>query len=127
MTPEWMKLIWDVVVSLISVAAFLVAWFGRRDQAHKLAIEKVAQDLAKKSADETSHYSSLKDEIADMGERIGVVEENVKHLPTAGDLRALQQSINQLSNGIGRLEGAQQGTTRQVDLMNSYLMRTEKV
>jgi septal ring factor EnvC (AmiA/AmiB activator) len=127
MSMEWIKLGWDIGVTLISVAAFLVAWFGRRDEAHKKAVEAVAQDLEQKTQNEANHYSELRHEIADVQARISVVEENIKHLPTANDLHSLQNAISQLSAGIGKLEGAQHGLIRQVDLMNSYLMRTEKV
>ncbi|MCX7071196.1 MAG: DUF2730 family protein [Gammaproteobacteria bacterium] len=127
MSMEWIKLGWEIAITLISGAAFLVAWFGRRDKAHKKAVEEVSQDLAKKTLNEAARYSELRHEIADVQARISVVEENIKHLPTANDLHSLQNAIGQLAAGIGRLEGAQQGVIRQVDLMNSYLMRTEKV
>jgi predicted nucleic acid-binding Zn-ribbon protein len=137
MTADVLKLIWDVLATLISCAAFTVAWFGRRDERNKLALEKLALEMeetedrlqnrmAAKASDEQRLYGTLRDHIAEMHSRIGVLEENVKHLPTANDVRSLQTSITVLSAGIGKLEGAQNGMTRQVDLMNGYLMRTEK-
>lgn len=127
MSLEWLKFAWEMAVTLISLAAFFVSWFGRRDKVQQEAVKQVASDLAQKVEDENEHYTALRHEISDMQARMGIVEENIKHLPTAGDLRSLQSAISQLSNGIGKLEGAQQGLTRQVDLMNSYLMRTERV
>lgn len=61
-----------------------------------------------------------------MSNRVGRIEETLKHMPTVSDIRGIQQGLSGLANQVAELRGAQTGTKRMVERMNEYLMEREK-
>jgi len=106
---DW-KLTYGIFKDLLLLAVLLYTWLGnkaKRVGALEGRIAKVENDLGP--------CQQHRRQTSDMERTLIDLKAEVKHMPT-------QQSIDELNNSIGRLEGRLDGINRVADLMNRFLI-----
>lgn len=112
MTTDEMRFWWQVAVTLISLAAALMAWFGRRSNVTNETIGGIQLSLAQ------------------VENRVTVVEQTQMHSPRAEDLTAIRAEMSRMATSVaemgGNVRGEMSAMTRQLSLIQEHLLNTKK-
>lgn len=70
----------------------------------------------------TTTLNRLDKRIDEIGGRIGVVEKDMKQLPSQADIRKLHDDLSGLRADVREMSGTMRGLNRAVDLMTEHLI-----
>lgn len=125
----WIRLAqfgFQVVCALLGGAAFVMAWWDRKERASKRALTDLERRVQGRLIDfesaQDSHHQSNQQAFAMLRERMAAVDETMKHMPTHSDITHLAQAVATLAARVAELKGEVAGTTRTVERMNQFLM-----
>lgn len=127
---EWMRFSWDILWSVGTLVAIVISLWVKRSSANSDRVTQVEERLHQR-LDAQNQSNERRDSDAQaaswgMSNRVGRIEETLKHMPTVSDIRGIHEGLTGLANQVAELRGAQTGTTRMVERMNEYLMEREK-
>jgi hypothetical protein len=124
---EWVKVGLDLVALFLSVSAFLYARSKDRGSEHRAAVAAVSQIAQEGDKRLEKFIEELFQRQRAMELTVMETATTVKGQPDRSDFQSVQQSISlfasEISRNVGELKGEMKATTRQVDLMNAFLMR----
>lgn len=149
---ETLKFLWTILVTLISGAAIVIAWWGNKQRANKEALTRVETKLedrlgkaehsisqgldrveanldAKVGAVEKllgTTEKSFRQLMDDHARRVTVAEEALRFAPKSEDIQRLHDVISNLAQNLARFEGGQKSLERTVERINQYLMEHGK-
>lgn len=109
------RFVWGVAVTIITAGLGVWAWLTRKHSVNRSAIERVEAGAKERDAQRQS-------DITRHDRRITVLEENLKHLPSASDIKALRETIGHLSNLVSHQQATTEGLNRSVSRIEQYLL-----
>lgn len=105
----------DVAHWIVLVALGVWTYLRTKDKDNTNAIEKVAQELA-----EFIRASSLANQ--EQNNRLTIMEETVKHLPTQRELTGLREEVASLTANIEGITAAMKRLEHQTNLIHEHLL-----
>lgn len=109
------RFVWGVAVTVITAGLGVWAWLTRKHSVNRSAIEKV--EAGAKERDQQRQTDISRHE-----RRITILEENLKHLPSASDIKDLRESISQLNSLVSNQQATTKGLGRSVARIEQYLL-----
>ncbi|MDA8413011.1 MAG: hypothetical protein M0023_04395 [Desulfobacteraceae bacterium] len=128
--PKW-KLVLDLIQMLGTVAVAIYVWWSNREKVTSQrfsALEKeVAERLKKTDLDEAKiardlHCSDHKNETKALSKAYADLHIEVTRLPDRREITNLDNTMKQLAEKLGNLDGRMSGMNRAVDLINEFLI-----
>lgn len=95
----------DVAQTICFVFVAVYTYLMNRTKANRAAIQQVDQ------------------RVTHLTERVGQLENDVRHLPDHDDLGAIHEKVNVVAAGMGEIKGELGAINRTLGLINEYLLK----
>ncbi|WP_158595802.1 DUF2730 family protein [Oleomonas cavernae] len=108
---DWVREWWGVIAFGIAGALTVLGWAIRKGLASKEDLEKVEKALLSK-------LTTTNSEMATLGSRTLLIENELKHLPSSDDISELRAEISGLSgkmSGVAQEQSAQRATLSRIE------------
>jgi len=109
------KEFWPLILIFGQMAIICGQWYFGKRFATKKELNSVVEDL-----------ESQKKETKEIDTRVVEIEAELKHLPTANDIKELEKSISKLSADISGMQSTSVSLGNSVKLFNQYLISQSK-